>query len=197
MRADSGRRAFTTMCGVPMNRALVCHSSARHSMGRFFTFAFVGSVGTAIQYAVLGFGVALNMAQPVVCSAVGYALGSVANYLLNYRLTFHCKAPHFQSAAKYFTVISVGWVINLCLMSLFVIRIGWSHWISQVLTTVIGLVWNYSGSNWWAYRVRGNTSGSATIAERSQAMIACQRQSLTGETPIDIGRRPHAPVVIQ
>ncbi|MDD8042546.1 MAG: GtrA family protein [Verrucomicrobiota bacterium] len=134
-----------------MTRALVCHSAARPGMGRFFTFTLVGSVGTAIQYAVLGLGVTLDVAQPVACSAVGYALGSVANYLLNYRLTFQCKAPHAQAATKYFTILAVGWLINLCLMFLFVVRIGWSHWISQVLTTVLGLVWNYTGSHRWAF----------------------------------------------
>lgn len=115
-------------------------------------FAFVGSVGTAIQYTVLGLSVALGSAYSVAGSAVGYALGSVANYLLNYRFTFQSKAPHSKAAAKYFSILAVGWLINICLMSLFVIGIGWSHWISQVLTTFIGLIWNYTGSHHWAFR---------------------------------------------
>lgn len=156
------------MSEAPANPAHAAPPTAGRRLGRFFTFAFVGSVGTAIQYAVLGLGIALGTAHPVTCSATGYALGSVANYLLNYRFTFRSKAPHAQAAAKYFTVLAVGWVINLCLMSLFVVGIEWGHWISQVLTTGIGLVWNYSGSNWWAYRSRDSTSGSAAIAAQSQ-----------------------------
>ncbi|NLI05366.1 MAG: GtrA family protein [Actinomycetaceae bacterium] len=163
-----------------MNRALVCHSASRHSMRRFFTFAFVGSVGTAIQYAVLGLSVALGTTHSVAGSAVGYALGSVANYLLNYRFTFRSRAPHAQAATKYFTILAVGWVLNLCLMSLFVIRIGWSHWISQALTTAIGLVWNYTGSHLWAFRSASpnptpfSTEGSTVAPRWTQCVTAAE-----------------------
>ena len=134
-----------------MIRFKVCRSSAREGVARFLTFAFVGSVGTAIQYAVLGSGVSLDIATPVACSAAGYALGSVANYLLNYRFTFQSQVPHIQAATKYFSVLAAGWVLNLCLMSLFVVVIGWSPWKSQILTTAFGLVWNYTGSQRWAF----------------------------------------------
>ena len=130
-------------------------ATALPRIDRFLMFALVGSVGTAIQYTVLGLGVALGGAHPVAGSAVGYALGSVVNYLLNYRFTFQCSAPHTQAAAKYYTILGVGWVINLFLMSILVVGIGWSQWISQVFTSVVGLVWNYLGSNFWAYRFIG------------------------------------------
>jgi putative flippase GtrA len=180
-----------------MSHALVRYSAVRRGISRFVAFALVGGVGTAIQYAVLSFGVALNMAHPVSCSAVGYALGAVANYLLNYRFTFRSKAPHAQAATKYFTVLAVGWVLNLCLMSIFVVRMGWSPWMSQMLTTVIGLVWNYSGSNWWAYRASDNTSKNATIAEPSQINDRVPTPILNKQGAHQLGVNVHAPLVIQ
>jgi len=135
-----------------MIRATALFLVLRRRTGRFFTFAFVGSVGTAIQYTALGIGTMMGSSHPVTGSVVGYALGSVVNYLLNYRFTFQSKAPHSQSATKYFSILAVGWVINLCLMSLFVVSFGWGHWISQVITTTIGLIWNYTGSHHWAFR---------------------------------------------
>lgn len=121
-------------------------------VARFFCFALVGSAGTAIQYAVLGAGVMLFAAPAAASSAFGYILGSFANYRLNYRFTFQCRGAHTTIAAKYYAVLTIGWLMNTVLMTLFVNGLRWDYWGSQVLATTLGLIWNFTGSNAWAFK---------------------------------------------
>jgi putative flippase GtrA len=93
--------------------------------------------------------------KAAVASGIGYALGSVANYLLNFFVTFkshETQQSHRAAAAKFYTITGIGWCINTGLMLLFVGYWHWGYWVAQLLTTAIGLVWNFSGSHWWAFR---------------------------------------------
>lgn len=119
---------------------------------QFLHFAAVGLTGTLVQYLSLWIGVELLSISAAVASAIGYILGSVVNYLLNYFFTFGSTKSHAEAASKYFSIVGIGWCINLGLMSLFVNYLGWYYWFAQLLTTGIGLMWNFSGSKWWAFR---------------------------------------------
>ncbi|MGL6041190.1 MAG: GtrA family protein [Deefgea sp.] len=122
---------------------------------KFFTFAAVGLCGTAIQYVVLWLGVESFAIKAAIASGIGYALGSIANYLLNYFVTFksqHSQKSHREAATKFYVITSIGWCINTGLMVLLVGHWHWGYWVAQLLTTAIGLVWNFSGSHWWAFR---------------------------------------------
>jgi putative flippase GtrA len=119
---------------------------------QFLRFAAVGLCGTGTQYFVLWLGTEYFAASAVHASALGYLFGSVVNYWLNYLFTFKSDKSHLDAAAKYYTVVGVGWCINTGLMKLFVDLLGWQKWPAQVLTTGIGLIWNFGGSRWWAFR---------------------------------------------
>jgi putative flippase GtrA len=119
---------------------------------QFLRFMAVGATGTTVQYIVLWLGTALLFAPAAICSAIGYVLGSVVNYVLNYLFTFESGKSHIEAASKYYMVLGVGWCINTGLMGVFVHRYDWNVWLAQVLTTGIGLVWNFAGSRWWAFK---------------------------------------------
>jgi len=121
---------------------------------QFLRFAAVGATGTAVQYAVLWAGVSWFGISAVAASAIGYVLGSVVNYILNYFFTFDSKKSHVETASKYYAVLGVGWCLNLALMALFVNVLAWNYWIGQVITTGIGLIWNFLGSRFWAFRAK-------------------------------------------
>lgn len=125
---------------------------------QFLRFAAVGAIGTGVQYATLWFGVEHLAATAVVASAVGYLLGSVVNYLLNYFFTFESGKSHLEAAAKYYAVLGVGWCLNTGLMAVFVTYLLWNYWLAQIVTTGIGLVWNFLGSRFWAFRQRPRAS---------------------------------------
>lgn len=119
---------------------------------QFLRFAAVGATGTAVQYATLWIGVEFLAASAVVASAIGYVLGSVVNYLLNYFFTFKSGKSHAETAPKYYAVLAIGWCINTGLMKIFVGVLGWNYWLAQVITTGCGLIWNFLGSRLWAFK---------------------------------------------
>lgn len=121
---------------------------------QFLHFMGVGAAGTAVQYCVLWLGTTLDLAPAALASAVGYLLGSVVNYLLNYFFTFGSDKPHLEAAAKYYTLVGVGWLLNITLMGWLVHGKGWNIWLAQVVTTGVCLIWNFAGSKWWAFRHR-------------------------------------------
>jgi putative flippase GtrA len=119
---------------------------------QFLHFAAVGAIGTLIQYGVLWTGVEFLATSAVVASGVGYALGSVVNYLLNYFFTFERGKSHVETASKYYAVLGVGWCINTGLMGLLAHHWGLNYWFAQLLATGVGLMWNFIGSRWWAFK---------------------------------------------
>ncbi|CDG84051.1 GtrA family protein [Janthinobacterium agaricidamnosum] len=122
---------------------------------QFLRFAAVGASGTTVQYGVLWTGVELLGTSAAAASGLGYVLGSVVNYILNYFFTFKSDKGHGEAATKYFTLLGIGWCMNTGLMWLLVHQLGWNYWIAQVLATGIGLAWNFLGSRWWAFKLAG------------------------------------------
>ena len=129
-------------------------STMSHSLHhQFLRFAAVGASGTLVQYAVLWTGVTFfGDGAAAAASGLGYILGSVVNYVLNYFFTFKSDKGHGEAAAKYFSLLAVGWCINTGLMWFLVHEQGWHVWLAQVLATGLGLVWNFAGSRWWAFK---------------------------------------------
>ncbi|MET3130005.1 putative flippase GtrA [Oxalobacteraceae bacterium GrIS 1.11] len=119
---------------------------------QFLRFAAVGASGTAVQYSVLWTGVELFGSSAAVASGLGYILGAVVNYLLNYFFTFQSAKSHGEAAAKYFTLLGIGWCMNTGLMWLLTHNLAWNYWLAQVLVTGIGLIYNFVGSRWWAFK---------------------------------------------
>jgi putative flippase GtrA len=125
----------------------------KHSVPHQFSrFALVGATGTAVQYTVLWIGVNVLAQSAPASSAAGYLLGSIVNYLLNYAFTFASGKSHFEAATKYYAVMVVGFCLNTGLMEIFVRSLKLNYWVAQVITTGLGLLWNFVGSRWWAFR---------------------------------------------
>jgi putative flippase GtrA len=128
------------------------NKSKVRSHKQFFLFAAVGISGTIVQYILLWIGVSILLAPAALASAIGFAIGSIVNYHLNYIFTFQSAESHLDTAPRYFVVLGIGWSINIGLMVLLVHYWGWNYWFAQMLTTVIGLLWGFSGSRWWAFK---------------------------------------------
>ena len=106
---------------------------------QFLRFAAVGASGTAVQYSVLWGGVEWAGISAAAASGIGYILGSVVNYILNYFFTFKSDKGHGEAASKYFTLLGIGWCINTGLMWLLVDRLG-THPTLAVLLVVAATV---------------------------------------------------------
>jgi putative flippase GtrA len=124
----------------------------RQDISQFLRFAAVGAVGTLAHYAVLWLATDRLGWPAAWASGAGCVLGSVVNYLLNFCFTFASRKSHVEAAAKFYIVVGTGWFINTALMGLLADRLGWNVWLAQVLTTAIGLSWNFGGSKLWVFR---------------------------------------------
>ena len=118
----------------------------------FLRFAMVGASGTAAHYLVLWLGVERCGLSAAAASGAGYVLGALVNYALNCVLTFGAGQPHLRTASRYFALLAVGWCLNTALVWLLVRDLHWHYWTAQVLATGLGLLWNFAGSRWWAFR---------------------------------------------
>lgn len=115
-------------------------------------FAAVGAVGTLVQYLVLWIGVDLLALSAAVSSGAGYILGSIVNYILNYKFTFKSDKSHRDAVTKYYAILVVGWCINTGLMWLLADHNGLNYWFAQLIATGTAFLWNFSGSKLWAFK---------------------------------------------
>ena len=118
---------------------------------QFAVFTGVGAIGTALHYLVLVALVHALGANPVVSSALGFLVGAVTNYLLNYKVTFRSGKSHSETAAKFAIVAAIGLVLNTSVMA---VLVDWMHLyylLSQVLATGLVLLWNFTANRHWTF----------------------------------------------
>jgi putative flippase GtrA len=118
---------------------------------QFLKYGLVGLIGTAMQYAVLIGLIRLHVANAVVASTVGAALGACVNYALNYYVTFKSAEHHMRAATKFFLVAAAGMAINATLMSLLVERLHIQYLIAQCLSTACVLGAGFVINSLWSF----------------------------------------------
>jgi putative flippase GtrA len=118
-------------------------------------FALVGGFCTLLQYLILILGVEFLYADAVVASTVGFLVSAAANYLLNRRFTWASQAPHGVAVRRFISVLAIGVLLNVLGMRLLHGYLGWHYVLSQVLTTVVTLLWNFNGHRQWTFASNG------------------------------------------
>jgi putative flippase GtrA len=118
---------------------------------QFLSFATVGACNTATHYATLIAGVALGI-DPVSASALGWSLGAVVSYSLNYHLTFRSRLAHRQAAPRFALVAAIGLLLNTLLMAVQIGPLGMNYLVAQVVATGTILCCNFVLSRSWAFR---------------------------------------------
>jgi putative flippase GtrA len=95
--------------------------------------------------------VSLAQTDPVLASAVGFLMGALANYLLNYHFTFRSTQPHGPALLKFATLASIGLLLNSAIMQLLA-RGALHYLLAQVVATGTVLFWNFFGNACWTFR---------------------------------------------
>lgn len=121
---------------------------------QFFKFASMGAIGTIAQYCVLWVGVEIWFWAASLSSAIGYLVGSIVNYGLNYYITFNSDQTHGKTMPRFYLVVLVGWSINTSIMWILADQMYWNYWIAQLIATAAGLLWNFVGSRQWVFRIQ-------------------------------------------
>jgi putative flippase GtrA len=128
-------------------------------LSQFGRFAVVGTIGTAVQYAILAAGVEWLEMDAVLASTAGFLLSAVLNYLLNRRYTYESTAPHATSMWRFAVVLASGLLLNALFMALMHGYLGWHYVQAQLLTTGINMIWNFLAHRFWTFARKPMTCG--------------------------------------
>jgi putative flippase GtrA len=118
---------------------------------QFFTFAGIGAIGTGGHYAILLLLVQVISTDPVFASTVGFTVGALINYILNYRITFSSNKRHRETLTKFFSVAALGAVINGAIMSVGINMYDVHYLIIQMIATCIVLALNFTANKYWTF----------------------------------------------
>jgi putative flippase GtrA len=128
---------------------------------QFLGYAFVGAIGTVVQYAVLVMGVSVIGSTPLVASSVGGVFGAITNYLLNYRFTFRSRKSHSEALLKFIAVALVGLLINGAVIDVATRFFGVHYLVGQVIATVTVLLFGFAANRIWTFKEESNARTSA------------------------------------
>lgn len=118
---------------------------------QFSAFFGVGLVATAAHYSVLIGLVELAGVDPVRAALAGYLSGGLVSYVLNRSQTFRSDRPHREAGWRFLVVMAVGFCLTLALMALFVDIVSLPYLPSQIITTGVVMIWNFSAHKWWTF----------------------------------------------
>lgn len=118
---------------------------------KFVRFLIVGGVATILQYSALIGMVERWHWNAVVASSLGYFLSAIANYLLSYYFTFRGDNQHGVAITRFAAVAAAGLILNAALMELLAEKLHVPYVLSQILSTVATLIWNYWANSKWSF----------------------------------------------
>jgi putative flippase GtrA len=118
---------------------------------RMLSFAAIGGIATAAQYAILIFLVEFASLAAFVASGIGYIFSAVLNYWLNYHLTFQSQKRHFDSGPKFMLIAAVGLGINSGVVAIGTEVLAVNYILVQIVATAIVLAWNFTANSAWTF----------------------------------------------
>jgi putative flippase GtrA len=126
---------------------------SRYTLKQFILFAAIGGIGTAGQYVTLIALVETQLLKAIPASVVGFSVGAVINYFLNYKFTFNSNKSHKEAMTKFFIVAVIGALINTGLMYVGINRLHIYYLLAQIVATGIVLLWNFTANKLWTFRL--------------------------------------------
>lgn len=122
-------------------------------LNQFVIFSAIGAVGTVGHYATLILLVEVLSQPPILASSLGFVVGALINYILNYHFTFKSNKPHREALLQFLLVAAVGAGINAGLMYLCIEFLQLHYFIAQLLATGIVLLWNFIINKYWTFNI--------------------------------------------
>lgn len=126
---------------------------------QFMMFVLVGCAAAVGHYGILILLCEVLAAPPVPASAVGYLVGGVISYALNYGQVFRSDQNHLPTAAKFIAVAAVGLGFNSAIMWVLAHGLGLHYLMAQIMATGTVMVWSFAANRYWTFV--GAPSGTA------------------------------------
>lgn len=132
-------------------------SDAR-TLRQFLAFTSVGVVGTGGHYLTLIFLVEGLEQDPVLSTSLGFVVGALINYILNYKYTFSSNNPHGRTLFRFLMVALVGALVNSGIMYLGATVMEINYLLTQVIATGLVLLQNFVLNRVWTFAEHGDRS---------------------------------------
>jgi len=121
------------------------------TIGQFLLFAGVGAIGTLGHYTTLIVLVQFWVVDPVFASSLGFVVGAIINYILNYHFTFQSNKRHAEALTKFLIVATIGAGINGFIMYIGVENTNINYLIVQIFATIVVILWNFVVNKLWTF----------------------------------------------
>lgn len=148
-----------------MRRFLINGKFETSLLRQFTGFAGIGAIGTAGHYVTLIGLVQIAGFDPLPASALGFTVGALINYMLNYKYLFRSEKRHRESMSKFFAVALAGLVLNSVVVTFGIDAAHLNYLVAQLAATAIVLVWNFSINKIWTFS--GPSKKDIDIADQS------------------------------
>ncbi len=120
--------------------------------GRFILVGLAAAVGHYGSYVLL---IELFAITPVPASAVGFVVGALISYTLNYVYTFRSEKDHREATVKFVAVALVGLGVNSALVGLFTGPLAIHYLPAQIAATLIVMGWSFAANRYWTFGAIG------------------------------------------
>lgn len=119
---------------------------------RMMGYGIAGVLATAAHYATMVALVSALATQEVVASSLGFVVGAMVKYPLNYWLVFGSRQRHRIAVPRFVLGLAFGFALNAALLALLLRIVDAHYMVSQVLTTGAVLLANYVIARLWIFR---------------------------------------------
>lgn len=124
---------------------------SKGTIAQFLLFAGIGTIGTLGHYTILIVLVQFWTVDPVFASSLGFIVGAIINYILNYHFTFQSDKRHAEALTKFLIVATIGAGINGFIMYIGVENTNINYMIVQIFATFAVLLWNFVVNKLWTF----------------------------------------------
>ncbi|QJR15540.1 GtrA family protein [Usitatibacter palustris] len=114
-------------------------------------YVIAGGLATASHYATTIFAVEVVKVWPVAASMMGFAVGAVVKYVMNYRVTFRSSSPHREALPRFALYLAVLFVLNAIVFYLLNERAGWHYLLAQLSSTILLIPPGYVMGRFWVF----------------------------------------------
>ena len=111
-----------------------------------------GGIATASHYATVIAGVEGLHLEPVVATTIGFCVGAVVKYWLNYTAAFASRAPHGRALARFVVALFAFLLLNTALFWVLQEKLGVYYLLAQAITTVALIPPGYLLHRAWVFR---------------------------------------------
>jgi len=129
-------------------------STKAYPYGTFVKYFIVGLFVTGVDFAVFSFAFYISRLTPVTSKIIAFSVAVLASYALNRIWTFRSTESRISKQLGKFLVVSiVGLGLSVSLIYVFIVSAGWHPLISNGITSMVVLAWNFLSNKYWTFRI--------------------------------------------